>query len=119
MVFKFHMAFALGLIALVAGTYLIAKVHSMEMCCKGFAKFVGWFVVVAAFLSLICSSYYSVLYFKAGHYCPHKMRRGMPMMMHHGKGMGMMKDCPHMKEAMEKCPQMKQMMEQGEPEEND
>lgn len=101
MVFKFHTAFALGLIALVAGTYLIAKVHSEGTCCNKFAKVVGWFVVVTAFLGLICSTYYSFSYWSAGKYEHGKMWRGKHMMMHPGKGKRMMKGHPRMRRMME------------------
>lgn len=91
MIFKFHTAFALGLIAMVAGTYLITKMSSENMCCKKFAKLVGWFVVVTAFLGLICSTYHWVSYCKDGGCGRGGYGRGMMM-----RGRGMMKGSPLM-----------------------
>lgn len=85
MIFKFHTAFALGLIALVAGTYLVARMRSTEMCCRGFAKVIGWLVVIAAFLSLVCTSYYGYSYWSTGQYGFGKMWHGKPMWRHPGK----------------------------------
>ena len=90
MIFKLHSAFALGLIALVAGTYLISKMSSENMCCKKFAKLVGWFVVVTAFLGLICITYHGVIYSKDGGCGYGKMWRGKHMMKGH----------PHMRKMM-------------------
>jgi len=89
MIFKFHTAFTLGLIALVAGTYLVARMRSENMCCRGFGKFVGWVVIIAAFLSLVCTTYHGVTYWKASGYKFGKMW--------HGKGM------------QQKCPLMEKM----------
>lgn len=116
--FKFHTSFALGLIAMVAGTYLIARISSEGACCKGFAKVVGWFVVVTAFLVLICSTYCAFNYWSGGKFDRGMMGRGKHMM-HHGKCMHMMKGCPNMKEMVEKCPQLKGMMEEEESEKDD
>ena len=91
MIFKFHTAFALGLIAMVAGTYLVSKMSSENMCCKKFAKLVGWFVVVTAFLGLICSTYHWVSYCKDGGCGRGGYGRGRMM-----RGRGMMKDLPLM-----------------------
>jgi len=93
MIFKFHIAFALGLIAMVAGTYLLIKAREEGTACKAFAKVIGWFVIITAFLGLVCSTYYSVSYMKAGYYCPSKMGW-------HRKGK-MMPHRPMMKEMME------------------
>lgn len=94
MVFKFHTAFALGLIAMVAGTYLLIKARADGTAYKGFAKLIGWFVIIAAFLGLVCSTYYSVNYMKAGYYCPSHMGKHWMHKKRHGeKG-----ERPYMKE---------------------
>jgi len=95
MVFKFHTAFALGLLAMVAGMYLIMKAKKDGACCKAFAKVVGWFVIITAFLGIVCSTYYSVLYMQAGLYCPTKAGW-------HGKHRGRgMKEGPFKKKMMD------------------
>jgi hypothetical protein len=109
MIFKLHSAFALGLIALVAGTYLLSKVSPEKECCKKFAKFVGWFVVVTAFLGLICITYNGIMYSKGGGYEHGMMMRGKGMMMR-DKG-----ECP----MMEKMEKMRKMKEHQEPEEDE
>jgi hypothetical protein len=101
MVFKFHTAFALGLLAMVAGTYLLIKARAEGTGGKVFAKILGWFVIVTAFLGLVCSTSYSIKYWKAGRYCPSKMgKHGMHKM--------------HMMKHMKECPLMKKMMEEKE-----
>jgi len=60
MVFGANTAFATSLIALAAGTALLLWASQSEACCKGFGKVVGYFVVVASILSLLCVSYNSL-----------------------------------------------------------
>lgn len=115
MVFKFHTAFALGLIALVAGTYLLMRIDKEDVCCKVFAKIVGYVVVILSILGMICSTYYSAMYWKAGHYCPSMMhggKYGMHKMLHRGERRHMMKKSPPMKKMFERCPCMKQFVEE-------
>ena len=95
MIYKMHSAFALGLIALVAGTYLVTKMPSADQCCKKFAKVVGWFVIVTALLGLICTAYHGISYCKDGGCKSGRYGHGRMM-----RGKGMMKDCPMMKEMM-------------------
>lgn len=83
MIFKMHSAFALGLIALVAGTYLVTKMSSSDQCCNKFAKVVGWFVIITACLGLVCTTYHGIAYSKDGKCGCGKMMRGKgkcPMM---------------------------------------
>lgn len=71
-------AFALELLALVAGTWLLIT-HG-----QGFAKGVAYFTIVASILALLCTSFYSTKYWASGKY-------------DHGSRMG---GCPMMKKAM-------------------
>jgi hypothetical protein len=45
-------AFSLSLIAIVSGTFLLAKTKSEAL--GSFFKFISWFVIIMGFLSLIC-----------------------------------------------------------------
>ena len=85
MIFKAHTAFALGLIALVAGTYLLARAGKEDMCCKAFAKIIGTVVVILSILSVLCTAFYSFRYLEEGYFLsPHpKWERGVEMK---GKG---------------------------------
>ena len=86
MIFNAHTAFALGLIALVAGTYLLARGGKEDMCCKAFAKIIGTVVVILSILCVLCTGFYSFRYLEEGYFLsPHpKWERGMEMK---GKGM--------------------------------
>jgi hypothetical protein len=86
MIFSANLALALGLIALVCGTYLLARAGGEEMCCKGFAKVVGTVVVILSILSILCTGFYSFRYLEEGYFLtPHpKWERGAEMMK--GKG---------------------------------
>lgn len=86
MVFKANLALAVGLIALVSGTYLLARAGKEEMCCKAFAKIIGTIVVILSILSLLCTGLYSFRYLEEGYFLPphSKWERGAEMK---GKGM--------------------------------
>ena len=56
MVFFADMAFALELIALGVGVFLLVRIGSeKEACCRGFAKLVSYFIIVGAVLSMACT----------------------------------------------------------------
>lgn len=95
MMFALDAAFALGLLALVAGTILLMLSGREGMAARGFGKAVAYLTIIAAILTLLCTTYYGVRYWVDG-YLEHP--HGMAM-----KG-GMMK-CPMMERGM-KCPMM-------------
>lgn len=124
MMFQADTAFAGELIALVAGTFLLAWVTKQEVCCKTFGKVVAYFTIVASILGMLCTGYYTLRYWKEGDFKrPYSMMsmqgvggmQGMDVMgsMKGNKGMGMMMNPAMMQEMMNNCPMMKQMMEDG------
>lgn len=74
-------AFALELLALVAGTYLLITACKDGVPCKAFVKFISYFVIVASILVMLCTSFYTVSYWMHGDF--------------HPMGMGHMRSCPH------------------------
>ena len=68
MVFKADTAFAVELIALVAGTALLLASAKADACCKAFAKGVAIFTIVATILTMLCTGYYSIRYWSEGHF---------------------------------------------------
>lgn len=103
MVFQMDMAFALELIALVAGTWLLiwSAGQSVHQQC---AKMIAYAVMVLSVLSMLCTSYYSYKYWKAGEFKPrgkHKMmmmqdQNGMPQHMQHMQQMMQNQNMPMM-----------------------
>lgn len=90
MMFALDAAFALGLLTLVAGTALLMLSGKEGMGCRGFGKVVATITIIAAILTLLCTSYYGIRYWVDGYFeHPHGM------MMKHGKG-----KCPMMEEGM-------------------
>lgn len=88
MVFHADMAFATELIALAVGTALLVWSGSKEnVCGKTFAKIVAYFTIVAAVLTMLCTSYYSMRYWEDGFF-----RKSF-----HGKEAG---ECPYLRERM-------------------
>lgn len=86
MIFQADTAFALELIALVLGLWILIKVRGKEVGnLKGFGSFVGYFVIVSAFLALLCTGYYSVKYWEDGRF--NQPAQGQMMM---GGNSGMM-----------------------------
>lgn len=84
--FALDAAFALGFLALVAGTALLMLSGKEEMGCRGFGKVVAYVTIIASILILLCTSYYGTRYWVDGYFeYPHGM------MMKHGKG-----KCPMM-----------------------
>jgi hypothetical protein len=105
MVFHADTAFALILIALGVGFWVLVKARSQEDGnLKGFGTILGYFIVVLSFLVLLCAGYYSVRYWEDGYFAsrpakeavvgPMGMHRAGPGMMGHmgmsGQGYGMM-----------------------------
>ncbi len=91
LVFHADAAFALELIALGLGVFLIVwfRIHTEQahkMC-----RFFAYLIIVLAILTLLCTSYYSIKYWVAGYFrypgalmMKNQMRDGkMPMMKDH------------------------------------
>lgn len=111
MMFQADTAFAAELIALVSGTALLVWAGRKEdVCCKGFAKIVAYFTIVASILALLCTSYYTLRYWEDGHFRHPGGTMGMGRMMGGMPGKGMMMDCPMMKEMMQQMMEKKQGM---------
>ncbi|NIA18476.1 MAG: hypothetical protein GWO85_00100 [Simkaniaceae bacterium] len=94
MVFQADTAFALELIALGIGFWILIKARGDEAGnLKGFGSFIGYFIIVAAFLALLCTGYYSMKYWEDGYF--NKPYPGKMMMMrgsHMMEEMGMHSD---------------------------
>lgn len=91
MMFQFHAALSLGLIALSAGAGLFVMSKQIEGCAASLAKFVGAFVLLIALISTICTLY-------CGIKCGVGVHTQCPLSMDHD---GMMGD-KAMPEAMDK-----------------
>lgn len=88
LMFPFHIAYALNLIALTAGTALYAWVACKEGKGTCFAKAIGIIVIILSILSLICTVFYGVKYWKAGlDKAPLVMMQEMMQDMHKKKSM--------------------------------
>ena len=65
--FMFHIAVALGLMALAAGIFL----YSWSSCQTGsntcFAKLIGFIIILIASLSTICTLYCGFMLYQSGH----------------------------------------------------
>lgn len=115
MVFLGDTAFAVELIALVAGAALLVLASKEGASYKGLGKIVGYFTIVASILALLCTGYYWIKYWEQGQFDSPQTMSGMSMM----GGMGMMKkksmmECPMMEKMMKECPMMKKMMGDGQ-----
>ena len=64
----FHLSFSMGLIALVAGAWLLVWISKQEGTCKGLGTVVAYVVMVLAFLSLVCMGWCSVRYGVKGYH---------------------------------------------------
>ena len=82
--FEMKMAYALELIALVGGAFLVMKGCQAPDCHRRFGKIVGWFTVVAALLLMLCTAWHSYLFWKGADFCPYKAM-GMKGRMHKSK----------------------------------
>lgn len=89
MVFSADAAFALILIALGTGYWILVKARQQETGnLKGFGTFLGYFILIVAFLTLLCSGYYSLRYWEDGYFNRPAMHSGYRMnSMHPGMGM--------------------------------
>jgi hypothetical protein len=78
MMFQFHIALALGLIALASGVALFGC--SEKHSCSGFAKILGFFIVIMALFSTACTVYCGVTYWNKGAFsqCHMQTKQAMP-----------------------------------------
>lgn len=81
MMFHIHSMFAMELLALVAGVALLIFVSSAtsRKITGSWGIFIAWFVIIVSALSIICSVYQSISYWKTGYF---KMEKNMMMMSH-------------------------------------
>ena len=123
MVFHADAAYALILIALGIGFWVLIKAKSPEAGnLKGFGTILGYVIIVLSFLVLLCASYYSIRYWEDGYFTkPASMGAMMgPMSMQGGSGMhGMMQgamqhDCQNMKGDRAYCPHCGKELKAGE-----
>ncbi len=120
MIFQADLAFALELIALVLGFWILMKARSKEAGnLKGFGSFIGYFVIVSALLALLCTGYYSLKYWNDGYFDKPVQGQMMNQMSgnHHGNMMGKMgmdKDqCEQMMKGGMDPAKCEQMMKSG------
>jgi len=67
--FQADTAFALELIAVGFGFWILLKTRNAEIGnLKGLGSFIGYFIIVSAFLTLLCTSYYTMRYWEDGHF---------------------------------------------------
>lgn len=71
--FNFHIAFSLGLIALALGVKILIKSKEHR---NMIATLIGYLIVIAALLNVVCNGYYAVQYWKDGYF-----NKAYPMMM--------------------------------------
>ncbi len=78
MMFQFHIALALGLIALSSGVALF--VWSDKHSGSGLAKILGFLIVIMSIFSTACTVYCGVTYWKQGDFSQHhmNMKTAMP-----------------------------------------
>lgn len=103
MVFQMETAFAMDLIALALGTLLLVW-SAGQPTCQRCAKTIAYFVIVLSISSMLCTSYYSYTYWKAGEFRPRGQHK---MMMQDAGGMP-----PHRQHMMQN--QNRPMMPQGQ-----
>lgn len=68
MVFIADMAIAFELIALVAGTALLAYACKEGIGCKAFVKAIAYITIVLSALTILCTGYYSLRYWEDGYF---------------------------------------------------
>ncbi|HBD7309442.1 TPA: hypothetical protein KKX07_000083 [Legionella pneumophila] len=73
MMFMFHSAEMLGLIAIALGIMLVVWALRNEGNSTGLSKIFGWLIVIIGILGELCSTYYAIKYWYAGYF-------QMPMM---------------------------------------
>lgn len=77
MMFTFHSAMMLALIAIALGVVLIVWSLRNEGQGIALAKVFGWLILIIAILGMLCSTYYSVAYWYKGYF---QTPAGMSMM---------------------------------------
>jgi hypothetical protein len=73
LMFTFHIAQALSLMALGLGVWFIVSAARNDGKCSGALKFFGYIIAIIAIMNIACNSYTSYHYWKEGLY-------NMPMM---------------------------------------
>ena len=82
MVFLADMAFAMELIALGVGVFLLIRIGSdKETCCRGLAKVVSYVIIIGSLLTMTCTLYNAFTQYKEK---PAMMRMGPGGGMYHG-----------------------------------
>jgi hypothetical protein len=66
--FLFHVAFSLGMIALTCGTALYVWSARDRGTGTDFAKLIGILVIIFSITSILCTSYYGVMYWQDGYF---------------------------------------------------
>jgi hypothetical protein len=61
MMLMIHSSLALGLIALVFGASFLLYVKSHEKAKNGWTLFVGYFVIIVSFISILCTLYFGLM----------------------------------------------------------
>jgi hypothetical protein len=85
LMFAFHLAFLLGLIAFALGAMLLAKAKQVGTGMV-LSKILAYLIMLFALLNIICTSYYGHKFWSAGYFdkpCPMMMKDNMmqkPMM---------------------------------------
>ncbi|MBI4412197.1 MAG: hypothetical protein HY541_06915 [Deltaproteobacteria bacterium] len=65
MVFLADMAFAMELIALGVGVFLLVRIGSdKEACCRGLAKTVSYVIIIGSILTMACTLYNAFTQYK-------------------------------------------------------
>lgn len=69
MLFSFHIAYALELLALVSGVglFVFLKTHPGKFK-KGWSYFVAWVVIIISSLTIICTSVQVIVFWSQGYY---------------------------------------------------
>ncbi len=70
MIFQAGQAFATELIALVAGVSLLIWSEKDAIPFRKWAKAVGYFTIVASVLTILCTGFFTIRYWKSGQFCP-------------------------------------------------
>lgn len=97
MMFQLHTAFATELIALAAAIALLAWMSQKEIKFAA-AKIAGYFILITALLSMLCTLFYGIRYWEDEYF---RTPYGPPSQMGpEGKGMMQGKKCPMMEGMM-------------------
>lgn len=84
LMFNFHIAFSLALIALALSVAVLILSKAHENAGTALVKSILYIVIVAAILNALCTSYYAVKYWAGGYFdkpFPHMMMQDNKMMM--------------------------------------